>query len=204
MRLHLRRVQPAMARFECRVVNLARSVLVDQIRRHEIARLDAPCIAERKRRIAHGFPDRPPDIDESKAPREKPVGFAGHEIADAARCRCFRVIDMHARGGQPHAAQPIVFGRHAAAKRAVKNENARGSRAHLQQRFDFRVIDTRHFVRIEEVVHGAFVRLERKALALERGRPAGPRIFDRNRLRVIAHVGQDCARRNVLPHRPGS
>ena len=73
--LHVGDIVPAVLRPVANRIDLARPVLIDQIRRHEIILAHTFRIAEGQRHILHRPSDRPPDIDHRKPVLEPGLGL---------------------------------------------------------------------------------------------------------------------------------
>src|SRR5262249_50769181 len=87
LRLHLRKIEPAMVGIEFDRIGLAAAVGIDQVGGDEIAGRDRRAIAHGKRRIMDGAADRSPEIDDLHTTLQELLRLVGKMLANAVWTR---------------------------------------------------------------------------------------------------------------------
>ncbi len=132
----------------------------------EVVERDAAGVADREREGLDRMPDRPPHLDDGKAPREQILGLVGQDVAHALRPRPFGIVVVRAAHDLADflgLAQLVVGG----AQRMVEHDDALGPALGFDQLDHFRIVDPPDFILVVEIAHLGRVIDKTETVAIE-------------------------------------
>src|SRR3989441_11539337 len=178
---HLREIEPAVIRVVADAVGLAHPVRIAALGADQVPGGEAPRIGDGERVGLDRLIDRAPHLDDRETALQQGFRFAWQQVAHALRARPFGVVVVHVEHRFAHQFR-LALGLVARAQRVVEDDDARGARDLLHQRFDLGVVDALQLLDIEEVVNSSLVLDELEAGDLQ-GELVGKRtaVADRHR-----------------------
>ncbi len=134
IRLQVRDVEPALAGIVGDAVDLALAVGKHQVGLDQVGLIDAAGVAEPKGPSPRGVMDRPPDVDDRRAPLEQGLGLVAHDVAHPLRARRDGLVHVRPAGRRLGAAGGADKTLHRAlAQCVVEHDDARGPGHRLDQ-----------------------------------------------------------------------